>query len=452
MAHVLLTVGTNPLPILVAARRLLLAGFARGADLTLIHSPETEQEAERILQTLRAQLSLPGIPGTWHLHKLPIATEPKSIFESVVGYLSTLPPNQAFHLHYTGGTKAMGLHTLEALLVVSSGSIEKSYLDPNGNILIDDSGQMVDPGVTDERITWNMDLPTVAALHGFTLSFNLFRYGQLYSLVWGPHVPGVTILPNPQQFVDEPWLEIVRALRPGFKTSNAHRAFFPNSDFWASEKRWPQRFVPSPHTKGFEWPAETAWRNIPDMINQYFAANVFAASGTTYKYDPNVLSSQQSERLHGLLNNGWLELMAYDALRTVLTAIGRPFYICPSAHVGRGRNGQMLKDDFELDVAVVLGYQLLVVSCTTSVEPKLLKGKGFEVIHRARQIGGDGARAIVLSLAPANTAKLVQNQLHDDIGTREPPLTIWGWDDFQVLEARCREYLHKKLTWHKPFF
>ena len=82
--------------------------------------------------------------------------------------------------------------------------------------------------------------------------------------------------------------------------------------------------------------------------------------------------------------------------------------------------------NFELDVVAVLGYQIVVVSCTVDSCQEIIKKKGMEAILRARQIGGDEARAIVLCSAVKNVTDNIQRELHDEIGSTAPPLANLG--------------------------
>ncbi|MBL0078903.1 MAG: hypothetical protein IPP53_07245 [Bacteroidetes bacterium] len=53
--------------------------------------------------------------------------------------------------------------------------------------------------------------------------------------------------------------------------------------------------------------------------------------------------------------------------------------------------------NFELDVLVLFGYRLYVISVTRQQEIGDIKRKGFEVLHRARQLGGEEAKAVIFA-------------------------------------------------------
>lgn len=112
------------------------------------------------------------------------------------------------------------------------------------------------------------------------------------------------------------------------------------------------------------------------------------------------------------------------------------------------RTGANIRDpEFELDVVAVLGYQIVVVSCTHTKKKSIIKEKGMEVILRARQLGGDEAQAIVLCGAHRNGAQLVQKELHDEVGSVGDPLRVWGTDKWANLQNRFTDYLKTDLHW-----
>ena len=92
---------------------------------------------------------------------------------------------------------------------------------------------------------------------------------------------------------------------------------------------------------------------------------------------------------------------------------------------------------FELDVVAVLGYQIVVVSCTLAYEHAVVKQKGMEAILRMRQLGGIEARAIVLCGASSRQAQqLIQAELKEaDRDVQACHLEIWGKDTWYSSPA-----------------
>ena len=112
------------------------------------------------------------------------------------------------------------------------------------------------------------------------------------------------------------------------------------------------------------------------------------------------------------------------------------------------RTGASQRDaNFELDVVAVLGYQIVVVSCTLETENAPIKEKGMEVILRARQLGGDEAQTIVLCQAHRNRAPSIERELKDQARGAGAPLRVWGTDKWTNLSDKFYDYLQSDLHW-----
>ncbi|HHL33102.1 MAG TPA: hypothetical protein ENJ30_01915 [Desulfobulbaceae bacterium] len=91
-------------------------------------------------------------------------------------------------------------------------------------------------------------------------------------------------------------------------------------------------------------------------------------------------------------------------------------------------NWEIRKQDwrtyFELDIILMQGYQLTGMSCTINDRKGKVKLKGFEIIHRCRQIGGDEAKAIIVSGLEGENRKLQQELEYETGGTRKNILAL----------------------------
>ena len=178
---------------------------------------------------------------------------------------------------------------------------------------------------------------------------------------------------------------------------------------------------------------------------------------------PAVLDANQEAQGRGVLDRirpghaggmdpTHFEYAAYVALKAALERIGTRnatrgnYKIFHSVNVRRtGANQQT--SHFELDVVAILGYQIVVVSCTLETGRALIKQKGMEVLLRARQLGGDEAQAIVLCRAHPNDAPLLERELHDEVGSTGAPLRVWGTDKWPNLSNHFQGYLREDLRW-----
>ena len=222
---------------------------------------------------------------------------------------------------------------------------------------------------------------------------------------------------------------------------------------------------------------EDARKDVNPLLNRVALLNGFTPAPFTHKYWDNVnkkwdkeekpvpATLDETQKQNGVsaiddmkrgnrydMDPTHFEYAAYVALNGALEAteksnIERSNYeIYHNVYVRR--TGAQQRDGiFELDVVALLGYQILVISCTLESGNAAIKKKGMEVILRARQLGGDEAQAIVLCKGHPDTAQRVEKELHDEIGSAGKPLLIWGTDKWQNLQNEFKQYLQDDLHW-----
>ena len=165
-----------------------------------------------------------------------------------------------------------------------------------------------------------------------------------------------------------------------------------------------------------------------------------------------------NEALCGFINATDFRLLEYGAyaalkaaLERICTAASRRcnYQLFHSVYVRRSNNANNPRTrPFELDVVVVLGYQIVVVSCTVSGEADQVKEKGMEAILRSRQLGGDEARAVVLCSVRRDDQPYIEAELQDETGSSDLPLQIWGRDKWPNLSTEFENYLSNDLHWN----
>lgn len=98
------------------------------------------------------------------------------------------------------------------------------------------------------------------------------------------------------------------------------------------------------------------------------------------------------------------------------------------------------KYDFELDIVLLNGYQLIGISCTTDTGKKLCKEKGFEVLTRTRQLGGDESKAILicgtghkqsLKNEERDVTMILKNELKYDTGGSLGKILVMGKEEIK---------------------
>jgi hypothetical protein len=329
--------------------------------------------------------------------------------------------------------------------------LSDSYLDPNTHALVEGAGNYVDPAHTDERVDWRLAVPELAKLHGLETSFRIGG-AQL-----GPGLArDDSHHPNPAPEPDSAFAEIAGQMRETLREERPGREFSVHLDLWEGNPRWPR--LPDParaRCKGFGWPAlagaAATWAAIPLKINDYFRKQVWEKdnAAAAWRCRPERLAGQELEQLNTLCSGGWLEVVVYAALKRALTLTGKPFDLCPSIRFARTGQQPGPTRNFELDVVAVLGYQLVAVSCTASSAEKVIKQKGFEALHRARQVGGDGVRVIVVGLQDDVMAKKSEEDLRIDVGVGlGTQVEVWPRRTLARLEQQFADYLDV-LDWRR---
>jgi hypothetical protein len=95
------------------------------------------------------------------------------------------------------------------------------------------------------------------------------------------------------------------------------------------------------------------------------------------------------------INGGWLEDLALLALHRLSeekdVCLSRD-NICKNVIINYD------KRTAELDIVVMRGYKLILITCTTENCIGVVKQKAFEALFRAEQLGGEHASVVVLSL------------------------------------------------------
>lgn len=473
--NVLLTVGTNPLPVLVATWRI--ASHLKPQRLFLLHSSQTEPMALAVMDQLRRRWSEEGIEPIL-IKPAPVgnAASPKAIADTVYQLVSKHP--SGWHLHYTGGTKTMVLKAMQAL---GAKVITDSYLDVNHHAVLDQTGCYLDRETHDERRCWNLELRDLCKLHGLTMDFRLeHRYttkdnartecGACFGRAKAKE--GDTAYPLNGESLETEWEGIgadTFHLLAGFgeiykKEIGAFRKSF--------EKNWndPWPILPRANvTTSFHWPSllgldahnSREWMALPGRINKVLTGIRWDAVDGLQKVEAG--PSSDLARIMHLVNGGDLELAAHKHLREALEGRKLKFSIRHSTHIAHQppEERQAVRHCFELDVVAILGYQVVVVSCVRENKEgsrSSVKNKAFEALHRARQVGGDGARAIVICGLDGDAAEDLEEELHDETGlTGEAPdkqsasalkpLRIWPKESWTRLRESFEDYLTQDLNW-----
>ncbi len=332
--HLVLLIGTNPLPNFVVADYFLHSNN-KLQTIWLVHSEKNSFQAGTLEQAKNLEKLLHKFWEEDHsILKFPLqkvalsdVSDANTIHKEIEQkMLRKWQEEDSFHLNYTGGTKTMATHVYLCLKESKwSQQYSYSYLDANNfRLVVDDFGVVAD----DLRKKVKLGFADLIDLHGFE-----------------------------RKNEDEEEVDEITA-------QNAY-----------------QKYISDPKTtsmnakdgKPFEIYLKNKIKN--DFGNDFNSGN-------------------------GILHN-W--------------EIKKPQW----------------KTHFELDIILLNGYHLTGISSTVAHKKDSCKNKGFEVILRTRQIGGDEARAILVTRSNRNQTQLLQQELVYETGRSQGNILVLGIDDLR---------------------
>ena len=482
--QLILTVGKNPLPVWVACDRLTNDWWDEDKDhkiaVQFVYTDGTKAEKD----LLKDYCKNIGVCVLDDIEESQDTPNQEKICKKIVN--AHRPEYTNLHVHYTGGTQAMGVAAVCAMVLAKGELLSKKHRDVSTDASYLDPGRSSVPRIVswnnlileDTRIGIPANIQEIAKINGF-------QVGDFYSLdptgdfqenapPWycpTPKKPGVeqllagqTVLDNIRSFDGQPWWE--NRLRK-WRINNSFtldRPRHPNDTSY--REKWNTVFRHDGFDRGFTYPSspapfkfdydssidEQAWQKILCVLNAAYPSCPWNTTTGELPYRPE--SSPCENQKNGLraidafFNGIWLEYAAYAAFEKVLKEIKCKnssrdnFQLYHNVYVRqKGPDAPHIAErHFELDVVAVLGYQVIVVSCSITDRISTVKQKAMEVYHRARQLGGAEARAVVLCLATYEDAERVEKELEDETGT-ERPLQVWG---------RQKGVLHRGRRGNRP--
>lgn len=376
--HLILLIGSNPLPNYVAVYTLCPTG-----KLHLLHSNSTEKTAEKFFHQFGPARCPPE-----NLRNLGAdESNPQKVKQVIEAVLAGIPPNETIGLHYTGGTKVMSVYAYHTA-TNDKRPIIYSYLDAqNLEMVINEpqTGSDVRVFVGD---TTQISVKELLDLHGIELS-QVPKEQPRLNLGQEELVQLFQTLISTLQIYGQEWREWCDSqLR---RAAEARERIIQENhnqpQQWQEIVTYSQKFKSDGKLKQVELPGS------PNLlpVRQIFAAQFPQASpwslGELGKFCgfPN---SKDMKSFAKWLDGEWLEDYTLWALQQLIEKgynLYRP-----------GMDYKALKPEFQFDVAVTCGYQLFAFSCTTSTDKTICKSKLFEAYVRASEMGGDEAKAALV--------------------------------------------------------
>jgi hypothetical protein len=431
--HLLLLVGSNPLPNAVAGRLLVQSGGL----ISLLHSAETLGTAQR----LKAWLEHGESGVTAHLKQVAEAN-PVSIYDGVNERLEA-GARQSVGLNYTGGTKAMSVHayrTLERWAAQKRIRAVFSYLDARTLRMVYDpaspeSGES--PHLDPVACEICVQLKELLQMHGWSLK----------------HDPTVKpTLPKTAEALAQAQKEGSSAWTAWIRTELEEKCRPVDRQKWCFRERDRRNL------KGKELEALKDRCKRPDRQSDWAGDNLLDKVELQLPVDPPlqrvaaalredldlagaVIPLSQcagkggfgkSEHLCEWLHGKWLE---HAVLRT-FNEIAEPVHLHECA-----QNIETSEVQFDVDVIALRGYQMFAVSCSTDSTKGLLKSKLFEAYIRARQLGGDEACTALVSCS--DNPETLEREMRRDLHVQER-LRVFGRNHLVDLKAHLTDWIQSQ--------
>lgn len=473
----ILTVGTNALPVWVAWHHLknLSEKLPSPIRVQLVHTEKTEDEMKRLRTKMEKYYSKHSSQGfVTHVQTSP--GDPCKVFDNITKVLNDLQgETEHVHVHYTGGTQVMGVETVSAATKFDGlKHVSTSYLtvhaDTGPAIMgrkLTDVGNLPMNLINDTRVKIvekDVDLNFLR----FIAQLNGFGIGEFTHLYKGNQYD----CPAPRQFEGN-YLSFSKKVLDAILCAELQTLCVE----WGKGNTYNRKrnFTYPNNSGSFPVCSNSLWEStlLPFFAQDEYSRDlVWTANQICYPGSTKATDEQKKglKQIHDFFTGTWLEYAAGAAFHNALQQIEKEckdkngsendsrsgYALFHSVYVRRTTTTDDVRV-FELDVVAMLGHQIIVVSCTTirpstgygqeqSGKLNLIKQKGVEVLHRARQLGGDEARAIVLCGAQEDDAQLLENELKDETGGASEPLQIWGLDKWSKLTQEFKDYC-KKLRW-----
>lgn len=388
----ILLVGENPLPNYIVAKFLSKVEHKdeqlKPTQILLVTTNQMEKVASRLGALLKKECGLACKQLPW---------DSKISYQGLAAaFLQNAPDTTFLHLNYTGGTKQMATCAIRALSSAKSSQpgikIEASYLEASSHSL---RFEISTEDIFDLRRRTSLSLSEMLALHGYTSP---------------DYLP---ITPNPNYTKYGKIIERLRQLAS--EEEPGGRQAFCRFQQWRT-----RQLISAPSTRIL---ATAGWlyeESLPDIL-QIVLSEVVSKTDTW---------EQQPELKKLLLDGDWLLQAVLERFQVVLRQ--------PLALTVTDQAAELIVSKVRHDLVLIQGYQLTVINCAaigceTGTElRKRLRGRALETAYYARQLGGEEARAILITLASHDEVQQVTNELssEDENSLRLPSIQY-----YQILQG-----------------
>lgn len=385
--HLFLLIGRNPLPSYISATLLLKPG----GSLYLVHS-QGPQGTGDVAQRLAAYFR------DYPLQFVPVRLKDNvALRRQIESYLQQIGQG-IIGLDYTGGTKVMAILSYQSVQKFGIGHKINpiySYLDADTHELVIDSelGHRAFRRKVLEEV--EISLQTVLDLHGVRVLGRLQTEPQFEKLAGA--------LAQMHGTVDgiKAWQKSLRK-RFRFRGWEGH--------LWQEMKK--------------ELLAEGVTKEVVDELA--YVLKLSDGQPVNLRKAARNADMKSVRELEIWFQGAWLENWA-------LTCVKELGY----EHRARELRGRLSSGRFEIDVAVMRGYQLFALTCSVTTSSVRAKQKLFEIYVRARQIGGD--EACVGLICPVEDHQRLQLEIAQSVGSANR-VRVFGRRHISDLKTHLKQW------------
>lgn len=406
--HLILLIGTNPLPNYVAGRLLLNPG----GRLYLVHSDATRPTAERL-----SKYWIDNDQGQ-RPQFVPVDEADSVNIRSQINSVLTGLTSGKIGLNYTGGTKLMSVHACRTLLdfqTKNRSPVALSYLDARSNrmhIEHGDDALFVSAPILHE-ITPPLTLEQLVKLHAVKLVSEIERTPRL------PTLAGLLADEHQLAEVSAAWRSWCNnTLRPITRTED--------QSSWAKEGPLRSVQLPLPTEQCLDRVIK-GFRTKFDIEQQTQIIPLATASERA--------GFRKIKHFCEWLDGKWLEYYVLHILQAIAT--DKPECRIQDCGMGIKPKNEPDSVEYDIDIGVMQGYRLYAISCTTDDENGLCKLKLFEAYERARNMGGDEARVGLICLN--NNPKALERQVGRSWDAADK-VRVFGRSDIPDLADRLSDW------------
>ncbi len=445
--HLLLLVGSNPVPNAVAGKLLTRPG----GTITIIHSADGLDLAQRLkswfVNAGHSDKNI-GFTQVEESNATLVNERVHEVLEQRENDFSNANKARMARvgLNYTGGTKVMSVHAYRALENWAKSRDREaifSYLDARTLQMRFDQARGRDAISFYVGLEVDIGIGDLLELHDWKLEKDPTSEPVLPQSA----AALLAVHSNPTNAgIWTEWLhnELLRSAR---------RRVSIDPPFWvyqSGEELQGQYEVKQPASK---WKNNTelrklaiSWPNLPALRETI--SSELGQSGAEHLNLTAVTGKgcKNEEDFCRWLSGIWLESAVLSALQNCSEKLHLK-ECCMDLQPKVPRNGAG-KTGFQFDVVAIRGYQLFAFSCTTeSAEESggrgLLKQKLFEAYVRARQMGGDEACIALVCCAKQETADELEAEMRRDF-SQEGRIRVFGREHLEKLTENIANWVREQ--------